>query len=102
MGTKRYSAEVRTRALALLKEHEAEYPSRWKAVQAIAPKLGITPETLRVWESKAEEIERNNGVDPAIRLRDMEREIKELKRANEILKAASVFFATELDGPRRK
>jgi transposase len=77
-------------------EHIHEYPSQWKAIESIAAKLDINRETLRVWVRRAEVDEgRRPGVttDERARLAELERENKELRRANEILKAASAFFA---------
>jgi transposase len=81
-------------------EHQDEYPSQWKAIESISAKLSINHETLRIWVRRAET---DAGVRPGLttderaRLRELEREVKELRRANEILKAASAFFARELD-----
>ena len=84
-------------------EHQDEYPSQWKAIQSIAAKLKVNHESLRIWVRKAET---DSGVRPGLstdersRMKELEREVKELRRANEM--AASVFFATELDGqPKR-
>jgi transposase len=101
----RYSPEVRERAVRMLVEHRAEYPSEWAAMTAIASKLGMTPETLRIWVRRTEI---DDGKRPGIttdeqkKIKDLEREVKELKRANEILKDASIFFATELDGRTKR
>jgi transposase len=101
----RYSPEVRERAVRMLIEHRAEYPSEWAAMTAISAKLGMTPETLRIWVRRTEI---DDGKRPGIttdeqkKIKDLEREVKELKRANEILKDASIFFATELDGRTKK
>ena len=101
----RYSPEVRERAVRMLVEHRPEYPSEWAAMSAIAAKLGMTPETLRIWVRRAEV---DDGKRPGIttddqkKIKDLEREVKELKRANEILKDASIFFATELDGRTKR
>ena len=81
-------------------EHEHEYSSQWKAIGSIAEKLDINRETLRLWVRRAEVDEgRRPGLstDERARIKDLERENKELRRANEILKAASAFFARELD-----
>ena len=82
-------------------EHGAEYGSEWKAIRSIAEKIGCTSETLRGWVRQAERDEgRRPGLttDERQRLKDQEREIRELKRANEILRKASAFFAqAELD-----
>jgi transposase len=96
----RYPAEVRERAVRMVFEHTREYPSQWKAIESIAEKLDINRETLRVWVRRAEVDDgRRPGLtsDERARLKDLERENKELRRANEILKAASAFFARELD-----
>jgi transposase len=96
----RYPQELRERAIRLVREHRAEYPSEWAAITAIAGKLGIGPEALRLWLRRDEvDHHRRPGLtgDERQRLRDLERENRELRRANEILKAASAFFARELD-----
>jgi len=101
----RYSPEVRERAIRLLEEHRGEYASEWAAMQSIAGKIGCTAETLRSWVRRAEvDAGRRPGLtsDERAKLKLLERENRELRRANEILKAASVFFATELDGRQRK
>jgi transposase len=91
---------VRERAVRLVLEHRDEYPSEWAAMRSIAEKIGVTPETVRSWVRRAET---DAGQRPgtttadAERIRELERENRELKRANEILKAASAFFARELD-----
>jgi transposase len=97
----RYSPEVRERAVRMVQEHAAEHPSQWAAIEAIAPKLGWTSETLRKWVRQAE---RDAGQRPGLtteerqRLKELERENRELKRANEILRKASAYFAqAELD-----
>jgi transposase-like protein len=86
-------------------EHRGEYPSEWSAMTAIAAKLGMTAETLRAWVRRAEVDQgRRPGLttDERQRLKELEREVRELRRANEILKDASIFFATELDGRPKK
>ncbi len=93
--TKRYSPEVRARAVRMLFEHEKDYESRWAAITSIAAKIGCTPETLRSIDSG-----RRDGMtsDDRARLKALEKKNKELRRANEILKTASAFFAqAELD-----
>ena len=99
--TKKFSPEVRERAVRLVQEHRGEYPSLWAAVESIAPKIGCVPQTLLDWV-KRQEIDSGvrEGVTTAEaqRVKDLEREVKELRRANEILKLASAFFAqAELD-----
>lgn len=99
---RRYPPEVRERAVALVLEHQGEHRSQWAAMEAIAPKFGMAAETLRNWVRQAE---RDRGLKPGptseelVRIKELERENKELRRANEILKAASAFFARELDPP---
>ena len=97
----KYSPEVRERFVRLVQEHTAERGSQWAAIAAIAPKVGCTTETLRRWVRQAE---RDAGqragltTDERARLKVLEREVVELKRANEILRKASAFFAqAELD-----
>ena len=98
---KRYSSEVRERAVRLLFEQEKGYRSRWAATASIATKIGCTPETLRTWVRRSEiDTGRRDGMtsEDRARLKALERENKELRRANEILKTASAFFAqAELD-----
>ncbi len=102
---KRYPAEVRERAVRLVLEHRGEYQTEWAAITSIAQKCGMTAETLRKWVRQVVvDGGRRPGVssEEAQRIKELERENKELRRANEILKAASAFFARELDPqPRR-
>ena len=101
----RYPVELRERAVRMVREHEHEYPSQWKAIQSISKKLGIHHETLRVWVRRAEvDAGERPGLttDERVRMRQLEKENKELRRANEILKAASAFFGAELDRRSRK
>jgi transposase len=97
---RRYPPELRERAIRLVREHRGEHASEWAAIQSVAGKLGVTPETLRIW-LRRDEVDRHQrpGVTGADRerIRELERENRELRRANEILKAASAFFARELD-----
>ena len=102
MGRKsRYSPEVRERAVRLVFEHQHEHGSQWAAIGSIATKMGCTAEALRRWVRQAEQdTGRRPGLttDERQRLKDLERENRELRRANEILKKASAFFAqAELD-----
>jgi transposase len=97
----KYPAEVRERAVRLVMEQKAEYGSEWEAIESIAAKIGCTAETLRQWVRQAE---RDHGQRAGLtttereRLKDLERENRELKRANEILRKASAYFAqAELD-----
>jgi transposase len=98
---KRYPAEVRERAVGLVFEQQGNHPSQWAAIGSIAAKMGCTAETLRGWVRQAE---RDSGKRPGLtttereRLKEQEREIRELRRANEILRKASAYFAqAELD-----
>ena len=95
-----YPAEVRERAVRMVFDHQAEYPSQWKAIESIAAKLAIHHETLRIWVRRAEtDTGQRPGLttDERAKMRELEREVKELRRANEILKSAAVFFGAELD-----
>jgi transposase len=97
----RYSPEVRERAVRLVFENQGEHDSQWAAIGSIAGKIGCTAETLRKWVRQAERDQgRRAGVTSTERdrLQELERENRELKRANEILRKASAFFAqAELD-----
>ena len=99
--TPKYSPEVRERAVRMVQEHRGEYPSLWAAIESIAPKIGCVPQTLNDWVRKYEiDSGMRDGVtsDERERVKALERENKELRRANEILKLASAFFAqAELD-----
>ncbi|WP_094122605.1 IS3 family transposase [Acidovorax carolinensis] len=92
----KFSPEVRERAVRLVQEHRGEYPSLWAAIESIAPKIGCVPQTLHEWVKR---VEVDTGVREGVttseaqRVKDLEREVKELRRANEILKLASAFFA---------
>jgi transposase-like protein len=99
--TTKFSPEVRERAVRMVQEHRGEYPSLWAAVESIAPKIGCVPQTLLSWVQRHEI---DTGVREGLttaehqRIKALEREVKELRRANEILKLASAFFAqAELD-----
>jgi len=102
MGRKsKYPTEVRERAVRLVYDQQGQHESQWAAILAIAGKIGCTPETLRLWVRQAE---RDTGKRAGLttterdRLKELERENRELKRANEILRKASAFFAAaELD-----
>ena len=99
----KYPAEMRDRAVRMVFEAEQHCDSQWEAIRSVADKLGPTSETIRKWVRRVETDEgRRAGLtsDERERLKQLERENRELRRANEILKAASAFFAAELDGPR--
>ena len=99
--TNKFSPEVRTRAVRMVLDHAGEHASRWAAVVSIAAKIGCTPQTLNEWVKKAEvDSGREPGLtsDMAARLKALERENRELRQANEILRKASAYFAqAELD-----
>ena len=97
----RYSPEVRERAVRMVLEHQSEYASQWQAVESIAAKIGCTAETLRRWVRQVEVDSGHRGgttTNERARIKELEREVRELRRANEILRKASAFFAqAELD-----
>jgi len=97
----RYSQEVRERAVRMVFEHRGEYDSEWEAIGSIAEKIGCSAETLRKWVRQTEvDAGRRDGLtsDEQERVKDLEREVRELRRANEILRKASAYFAqAELD-----
>jgi len=101
----RYPQEVRERAVRMVFEHAPEYDSQWAAIKSISTKFGMTAETLRLWVRRAETDE---GLRPGLtsderaRMKELERENRELRRANEILKSAAAFFGAELDRRQRK
>ena len=104
--SKRYSAEVRERAVRLLREALKDHASEWAAIESISSKIGCSGETLRGWFRQAE---RDGGerdgmtTEDRARMKALEREVRELKQANEILRKASAYFAqAELDRPFRK
>ena len=104
--TNKFSPEVRERSVRMVLEHVGEYPSRWAAVESIAAKIGCAAQTLHEWTKKAEvDGGKRPGVpgDVAEKLRALERENRELRQANEILRKASAYFAqAELDRPFRR
>ena len=99
--TNKFSPEVRTRAVRMVLDHEGEHASRWAAVVSIAAKIGCTPQTLNEWVKRTEvDSGRKPGVttDMAAKMKALERENRELRQANEILRKASAYFAmAELD-----
>lgn len=104
--TNKFSPEVRARAVRMVLDEAGGYGSQWEAISAIAPKIGCAAETLRLWVRRAE---RDEGLRPGptsaetARIRELERENRALRQANEILKKASAYFAqAELDRPFRK
>ena len=99
--SKPFSAEVRARAVRMVRESAAEHASQWSAIQSVASKIGCTGETLRNWVRQAErDAGERDGLtlEERERLKKLEREVRELRQANEILRKASAYFAqAELD-----
>ena len=99
--SKKFSPEVRERAVRMVQEHRGDYPSLWAAVESIAPKIGYVPQTLLDWVKRAQidaASRPGTSTAEAQRVKELEREVKELRRANDILRTASAFFAqAELD-----
>ena len=94
--TNKFSPEVRAHAMRMILDHESDYPSRWPAVVSVADKIGCAPQTLHGWVKKAEvDSGKRAGVpsDTADKLKALERENRELRQANEILRKASAYFA---------
>ncbi len=102
----KYSEELRDRAVRMVTEVRPNYPSQWAAIVGVASKLGIgTPETLRTW-IRRREVDAGNlpgvSTEQAAEVARLKRENAELRRANEILKAAAIFFGAELDRPAKR
>ena len=104
--TTNFSPEVRERAVRMVREHQGEHESQWAAICSIATKIGCTAETLRRWVRQAEKDRgEREGATTAERerIRELEREVRELRQANEILRKASAYFAqAELDRPFKR
>jgi len=105
MGVSKFSVEQRARAVRLVAEGRSAYPSEWAAIESVAGKIGVTAETLRKWVRRPEV---DGGTRPgmtseeSVELKRLKRENAELRRANEILKAAAAFFGAELDRPQSR
>jgi transposase-like protein len=104
--TNRFSPEVKERAVRMVFEHRAEHATQWAAICSIAGKIGCSGETLRSWVRQAERdsgLRAGSTTDDRERLKALERENRELRQANEILRKASAYFAqAELDRPLRR
>ena len=104
--TNKYSPEVRERAVRMVLSNEDQHESRWSAILSISAKIGCAPQTLNEWVKKAEvDSGRRGGIptETAEKMKALERENRELKQANEILRKASAYFAqAELDRPFKR
>jgi len=104
-GSTRYSPELRQRAVRMVLDNRPDYPSEWATFSAVSKLFGTPPETLRTWVRKTQV---DTGSRPGLssneraRLKQLEREVKDLGRANAILLDASIFFATALDGQTKR
>lgn len=101
-----YSSEIRERAIRMVREHQGEYRSEWAAIQSISAKFGCSAETLRSWMRRAEAasgVTQTPSNTESERIKALEREVRELRQANEILRKASAYFAqAELDRPFKR
>jgi transposase-like protein len=101
MTKQKYSKEVRERAMRMVRENQPDHPSEWAPIQSVAAKLGCTPQTLHNWVRKAQvDAKEREGLTTSDRerMKALEREVRELRQANEILHKASAYFAqAELD-----
>ena len=104
--TNKFSTAVRARAVRMVLDHEGDYPSRWSAIVSVSAKIGCVPQTLHEWVKKTEvDSGKRAGVatDMAEKMKALERENRELRQANEILRKASAYFAqAELDCPFKR
>lgn len=106
MRKPKYSKEVRERAVRMVREHQPDHPSEWATIQSVAAKLGCTPQTLHNWLRKAQVESGQRGgltISERDRMKALERENRELRQTNEILRKASAYFAqAELDRPLKR
>lgn len=101
----RFSPEQKARAVRMVVEATPDYPSQWAAIGSVAAKIGVSSETLRKWVRQVEvDGGQRSGLttEEAAEVKQLKREVAELRRANEILKAAAAFFGAELDRPQQR